>query len=147
MRNWIKENYGEVTQILDFFHVCEHLGNFAEEAVGGLGQTHHRWYDQQKEALKEGKLLRVIKRIRHLPIKLEAVRGNAYRMKYDEYRQAGYMIGSGPIEAAHRAVVQKRLKLSGQRWSKKGAQSMLNLRCAFKSGRRMMLRKIINQAA
>jgi len=30
-------------------------------------------------------------------------------------------IGSGAIEAAHRTVVQKRMKLSGQRWSEKAA--------------------------
>lgn len=38
------------------------------------------------------------------------------------------LIGSGAIESAHRTVVQKRMKQSGQRWSNKGAQNMLNLR-------------------
>lgn len=158
MRNWMREHYPEATQILDFFHVCEHLGDFAKEVVGGLGENHHRWYDQQKQALKQGKLLTVIDRIQGLSIKsktaqakreklLKYFRDNAYRMRYDAYREAGYMIGSGPIEAAHRSVVQKRMKLSGQRWSSQGAQPMLNLRCAFKSGRRIMLRKLINQGA
>ena len=158
MRNWMKENYGEATQILDFFHVCEHLGNFAKEVVSGLGQNYHLWYERQKEDLEAGKLLTVIDRIERLSIKsktakdkrqklLKYFRDNAYRMKYDEYRGAGYMIGSGPIEAAHRTVVQKRMKLSGQRWSDGGAQPMLNLRYAFKSGRRIMLRKLINQVA
>ena len=158
MRNWMKENYSEATQILDFFHVCEHLGNFAKDVVSGLRQNYHLWYERQKEDLKAGKLLTVIERIEQLPIKsktakdkrqqlLKYFRDNAYRMKYDQYRRAGYMIGSGPIEAAHRSVVQKRMKLSGQRWSDQGAQPMLNLRCAFKSGRRIMLRKLINQVA
>jgi len=30
--------------------------------------------------------------------------------------------------------VQERLKLSGQRWNKKGAQNVLNLRVVYKSG-------------
>ena len=34
--------------------------------------------------------------------------------------------GSGAIESAHRTIVQKRMKQSGQRWSNKGAQNMLN---------------------
>jgi hypothetical protein len=38
------------------------------------------------------------------------------------------IIGSGAIEAAHRTAVQKRLKLSGQHWTKTGAQHMPNLR-------------------
>ncbi len=54
---------------------------------------------------------------------------NAYRMDYKAYRNIGAgLIGSGAIESAHRTVVQKRMKQSGQRWSNKGAQNMLNLR-------------------
>ncbi len=55
-------------------------------------------------------------------------------MNYPEYQSKGYMIGSGAIESAHRTVIQRRMKLSGQRWSVKGAQNMLNLRCLAMSG-------------
>jgi hypothetical protein len=37
-------------------------------------------------------------------------------------------IGSGEIESAHRTVIQKSMKLSGQRWSTKGVKNMLRLR-------------------
>ncbi len=43
------------------------------------------------------------------------------------------IIGSGAIESAHRTVVQKRMKQSGQRWSIRGAQHMLNLRVVRKN--------------
>lgn len=47
----------------------------------------------------------------------------------NEYRKIGSGIfGSGAIELAHRKVIQKRMKQSGQRWGKAGAQNMLNLR-------------------
>lgn len=50
-------------------------------------------------------------------------------MDYKRYKNVGAgLIGSGTIESAHRTVVQKRMKQSGQRWSNKGAQNMLNLR-------------------
>ena len=50
-------------------------------------------------------------------------------MKYKQYRNIGCGItGSGAIESAHRTVIQKRMKLSGQRWSTKGAKNMLRLR-------------------
>ena len=50
-------------------------------------------------------------------------------MKYKEYRNIGCgIIGSGAIESAHRTVIQKRMKQSGQRWSIKGAKNMLRLR-------------------
>jgi hypothetical protein len=54
-------------------------------------------------------------------------------MQYGTYKKNGFMIGSGPIESAHRNIIQKRLKLSGQRWSKQGVQQIANLRIAHKS--------------
>lgn len=50
-------------------------------------------------------------------------------------RAKKYLMGSGAIESAHRNVVQQRLKLSGQRWSKRGAQQIVNLRAYKKSNR------------
>jgi len=43
----------------------------------------------------------------------------------------GYLVGSEPIESANRTVIQKRMKLSGQRWTKEGAQKILDLRIAY----------------
>jgi hypothetical protein len=54
---------------------------------------------------------------------------NKKRMSYKQYRNTGCgIIGSGAIESAHRTVIQKRMKLSGQRWSRRGAENMLRLR-------------------
>lgn len=55
------------------------------------------------------------------------------RMFYKTYRDRGLLIGSGPIEAAHRSVLQSRMKLSGQKWSIKGVNAIANLRCLYKS--------------
>ena len=56
------------------------------------------------------------------------------------------LIGSGAIEAAHRDVIQKRLKLSGQRWTIKGAQQIINLRTYKKSNNWKQIKElIINQ--
>lgn len=49
-------------------------------------------------------------------------------MDYPKSIKQGLLIGSGVIEATHRNVTQKRLKLSGQRWSIDGAQNIINLR-------------------
>ena len=69
------------------------------------------------------------------------------RMQYRTYREQGLMIGSGPIEAAHRSVIQQRMKLSGQEWSIKGAQAITNLRCYKNSGAWDKIKKIIAAAA
>jgi hypothetical protein len=59
---------------------------------------------------------------------------NENRMNYQDYVKIGCgIIGSGAIESAHRTLVQKRMKQSGQRWSWKGAQNMLNLRVVRKN--------------
>lgn len=54
-------------------------------------------------------------------------------MRYGSFKAQGLLIGSGAIEAAHRHLIQHRLKLSGQRWTKQGAQQIANLRVAKKS--------------
>ena len=52
-----------------------------------------------------------------------------FKLKGTCYRNIGCgIIGSGAIESAHRTVIQKRMKQSGQRWSFKGATNMLRLR-------------------
>ena len=72
---------------------------------------------------------------------------NQTRMLYGTYKAKGYCLGSGAIESAHRNVVQQRLKLSGQRWSKKGAQQIVNLRAYYKSNKWEQVVELIKLAA
>lgn len=62
-------------------------------------------------------------------------RGNAGRMKYDEYRRNGWFIGSGVIESGCKTVIGQRFKQSGMIWSLKGAKALLPLRTLYKSNR------------
>ena len=69
-------------------------------------------------------------------------------MDYKSYKNIGVgLIGSGAIESAHRTVVQKRMKQSGQRWSNKGAQNMLNLRVLTMNGQWDKVVQLIKKAA
>ena len=58
---------------------------------------------------------------------------NPSRMLYQTFRQAGYFIGSGVVEAGCKTVVGQRLKQSGMLWSRKGASDLLTVRCALLS--------------
>lgn len=60
--------------------------------------------------------------------------GNAGRMRYDEYLREGYPIASGVIEGACRSYVKDRLERSGMRWTRAGAQAMLDVRSEFLNG-------------
>lgn len=52
----------------------------------------------------------------------------ASRMADDQYRAAGWDIGSGMIESARKAVISQREKGLGIRWSEAGAQAVTNVR-------------------
>ena len=55
-------------------------------------------------------------------------------MQYAAYRRVGVPLGSGVTEAGCKTVYTQRLKLSGMRWQKAGAQTILNLRVLQLSG-------------
>ena len=57
-----------------------------------------------------------------------------HRMDYPTYQTKGWAIGSGPIEAACKTVIGKRMKNGGMRWSADGADEMCHLRALFVSG-------------
>jgi hypothetical protein len=51
IKNWIREKYPNVTQILDLYHVKEHLGRFAELIQYTFFEK-KKWQEEQSERLK-----------------------------------------------------------------------------------------------
>ena len=96
----------------------------------------NKWCDLQKGLLLDSGVETVLDNISSTKAsekdKIKIInyyQNNKARMKYKQYRHIGCgIIGSGAIESAHRTVIQKRMKLSGQRWSINGAKNMLRLR-------------------
>jgi hypothetical protein len=143
--NWIREQFPDATQILDFFHVMEWLGKCAELFFPDIAQR-TKWLEQQRKTLREESADKVIGQLKkQLPTSpaaaerqtstLNYLSNNLHRMNYKEYRAQGLFIGSGAIEAAHRTLIQNRMKKSGQRWTTSGANRMLNLRVCYQSQR------------
>ncbi len=58
-------------------------------------------------------------------------RNNLERMRYRHFIELGYPISSGPVESAHKHVIQKRMKMAGQRWSMPRAVRMAAMRAAY----------------
>lgn len=133
---WLSATYPMATHILDYFHVVEKLAMAAKELPIGKAwlrtQQQHLLADQSQQVEANVALLKHLsERERE---KLGAyLSSNRHRMRYGSYRQAGLLIGSGPIEAAHRTVLQVRMKRSGQRWVNQGCDNMIRLRVAYKS--------------
>jgi len=135
IREWIADNYPFAVTVLDYYHALEYLHEFADKAFSDANQK-AKWCERQKDLLLDSQVQTVIDNISSTNTKesdkkkiTTYYRNNKERMKYKQYRIIGCgIIGSGAIESAHRTVIQKRMKLSGQRWSTKGAKNMLRLR-------------------
>jgi hypothetical protein len=54
---------------------------------------------------------------------------NTHRMQYPEFREQGFFVGSGVLEAGCKAIVGVRLKQSGMFWTVRGANAIIALRC------------------
>ena len=63
--------------------------------------------------------------------KLNYLQRHKHRMRYKTFRQWGYHIGSGVVEAGCKVTVQGRMKGAGMRWSSQGAEAMLHLRATW----------------
>ena len=70
---------------------------------------------------------------------------NRARLRCDLFRQRGLLCGSGPVEAAHRTLLQVRLKRSGQRWSNDGLDWLV--RSALKSSQTHLLTDLFKASA
>jgi hypothetical protein len=152
--NWIDEYYPKSTQILDFYHCKEHLFAFAKTYCHKDENSAKKWVDTCIDTLMDKKVEELLTTIIQLPCSQKQVerekeklfnylQNNQKRINYGLYKEQGLLFGSGAIESANRNIIQKRMKLSGQRWTLSGAQQMLNLRICFKNGQSDKLRNII----
>ena len=155
IQHYLAETYPESTHILDYYHAVEHLASFARLGFKGP-KLRTAWLEEQKSHLLSDGLEVVLANLAQLTklkpsIQQERTRLVAYleqnrsRMQYGSFQKRGLLIGSGPMEAAHRTVIQSRMKRSGQRWTNTGAQAMLNLRVAAKSGRWQLVTNHLNK--
>jgi hypothetical protein len=141
--NYIKDCYPDSTQILDFYHCKEHICQFSTNFFP-TKEAAKLFSDSICQMLLSEKVDEALDKLRDLECSsqnkkrekeklLQYLENNKKRIDYGKFQKLGLLIGSGAIEAAQRNVIQKRLKLSGQRWTIKGAQQIANLRVAKKS--------------
>ena len=149
LRQLMATHYPQATLILDLYHAMSYIGQ-AGVAAYRTPKSQTEWIDQQHALLLKSELDSVLIHIKALRIGADLrasicnyLEVNRDRMDYASYQHRGLLIGSGAIESAHRTVVQKRLKRSGQRWSLAGAQHVLNLRVCLMSQRWELVRKQI----
>jgi len=142
--NYINDFYPNSVQILDYYHCKEHLYDFSKYYFNKDKAKVEIFVNQVVDLLFAQQVDKALDKINMLDCTTKAkkkekekllnyLRNNKNRINYGSYVKQGLLIGSGAIEAAHRNVIQKRLKQSGQRWTIKGAQQIANLRTYKKS--------------
>ena len=150
---YLKDNpaFDGYHRIIDFYHASEHLSLMAEAIHGKSSAKATEWYKKYRDILKNQnqgvkKLIRSVEyylggqsasktREKEIRKHLGYFKKHKKFMQYANYAEKGWPIGSGVIEAACKSVVKQRMCRSGQRWSIKGGQAVLNLRAVVKSHR------------
>lgn len=135
-------------EVLDLLHVTPRLWQAAH--------AFHKEGSAEAAAFVRGRLLRVLRggvkgvvmglrrqgtlaklpaaKARQLAKACRYLKANEGRMRDGEYLARGYPIASGVIEGACRHYVKDRMERAGMRWTRVGAQAMLDVRSAFLSG-------------
>jgi hypothetical protein len=145
IRNIAQHHFSDAVPILDWYHLAEHISTCANEVFGEETEESKQWARRIRDIMKEGRVDEALQEVEELPghrgrrrkAKHELITyltNNGDRVDYPRYRKLGLPIGSGEVEADCKALVQARCKQSGMRWSKRGAEQVLRVRCALRDG-------------
>lgn len=130
--------------IVDFYHAAEHVSgvvDLVEDRHTPSGRKRRRrWVKlllrgRLDAFLDEARLALPADKIEAGAKALAYFEKNRHRMRYRYFRDHGYFIGSGVVEAACKTVVAQRLKGSGMHWSEQGLSHILSIRTAILSRR------------
>ncbi len=140
--NTVDELFPNAIQIVDRFHVQQHLHDVAKAIFGPESDLCLPWAARRCEELNEGKLDLLIERLENHASTCEAarkcvgyIRRNRHRMRYDIFHARGLCTSSGVVEAGCKVAIGTRLKRAGMHWSLAGANAIIALRCAKLSNR------------
>jgi len=136
----VEHHFPKAVQIVDWYHACQYLHPVGEALFSDADQQ-AAWVTEMEALLWEGDVALIIRKSQAL---IEQVGGpaqklvtyytnNQHRMRYDEFRDANYFIGSGTVESGGKQIVSMRLKRSGARWTKSGATATAKARTAWLS--------------
>ncbi len=140
--NLAGEHFPRAIEIVDLYHAREHLAALSRLDSLTIPDP-AAWLAARTAELDGGKVEAILEAVTTLPgSNTDEVRKalgyfetNQERMRYGRFRAAGLFVGSGAVEAGGKAVVHQRMKLSGMRWSLRGATGIVSLRCLAASGR------------
>jgi hypothetical protein len=141
-RTIAQTHFSNAVHIVDLFHAYEHLNAIAQTLHGAGAKAPKEW----RKLLEAGNIRALVRKAgqqmpssaatrKQLRKQIGYFENNAQQMRYAEFRSRNFFVGSGVVEAGCRTVIGQRLKQSGMRWSVRGANAVIALRCCIFSGR------------
>lgn len=144
--NIADEHFPDAIQIVDLYHARQHLWELSGKLFPLDSSQRMRWTNRLQAKLDAGKIEKLVKTLRDfsspttdqarlLETEANFFERNADRMRYPQFREQQFFVGSGVIEAGCRTVIGLRLKRSGMFWTVRGANAIIALRCNRLSGK------------
>jgi hypothetical protein len=136
------------TLVLDIIHATEYLWDAANALLGERHPGRTAWVRGHLVALLSGRadeLVAALEAAAAEPERSAAQRAAVHRtigyyrrnapyMRYDQYLERGWPIGTGVVEGACGHLVKDRMEQAGMRWTKAGAHAVLDLRAVRLTG-------------
>jgi hypothetical protein len=136
------------TLVLDIIHATEYLWDAANALLGEGHPERPAWVRTQLTDLLSGQVAAIVAALetaatdpaltatqqKTVERTIGYYRRNAPFMRYDEYLGHGWPIGTGVVEGACGHLVKDRMEQAGMRWTKPGAQAVLDLRAVRLTG-------------
>lgn len=139
--NIADEQAPDAIQIVDRFHVNEHISNVGKAIFGQGSDLSKHWTHQRCIELKAGKIDHVLAALAaHSDVKdagacSEYIQTNRHRMRYGEFHEAFLCTSTAVVESGCKRAIGNRLKRGGMFWTVHGSNAIIALRCCRLSGR------------
>jgi hypothetical protein len=137
--NLAGDYFYDSTQVVDWYHATAHLANAAQLLYPQEEGVRQRWLNEHKTILFQGHADRVVQHLQKKaetapPAAAELLQREAryfethkHRMYYLDFRNEGWLIGSGTVESAAKQY-KHRFTGPGMRWSRTGLENLIPVR-------------------
>ena len=138
-------HFPHAIHIVDLYHAREHLHTLLK-LIFPPGEFYEARCKEWSDWLDKGRVEQIISAASELlphpeherksaTTEIEYFKTNTERMRYADFRARGLFVGSGVVEAGCKTIIAARLKKSGAKWSARGANDIIALRCTLASSR------------
>jgi hypothetical protein len=142
LQRQVNDRLSMFTLVLDIIHTSGYLWDAANALLGETNPDRTSWVEEQLLRILSGRTADVIHTLegRSQDVSLSSsqrktlnttigyYRRNLPYMRYDQYLAQGWPIGTGVVEGACGHLVKDRMEQSAMRWTRPGAQAVLDLR-------------------